>query len=155
MGSVSIESSSQSDKVPQFSPNWCITQCSVCSSPTATVQCIQGPPWGLCACCLWGHEPGGMWPSGNLPSPQAANSSSQYAKKERFYSESSLEVDNWPLFKRIQLVYLDLSSSEDRIWCPEHMSKCSTTGPSFSIPFQVQQQKPAPQPGHYSLLPED
>jgi hypothetical protein len=45
----------------------------------------------------------------------AANSSSQYTKKGSFYRKNSPEAVDPPFYKRLQLVYLDLSRAGDEV----------------------------------------
>jgi hypothetical protein len=63
-------------------------------------------------------------PSENLRSSQAvkltAPNRSTQCTKGSLYSESSLEANNQPFYKRFQLVYLDVSSAGDQAQCPEH-----------------------------------
>jgi hypothetical protein len=37
--------------------------------------------------------------------------------------------DNWPLYKRFQLVYFNLKSTKDQAWCPKHVGECLATEP--------------------------
>jgi hypothetical protein len=72
------------------------------------------------------------WGSGNQPRPQAikiaeVNSCFQYTKKGSPYGERSPEVNNQPSYKRLQLVYLDLSNVGNQVQSPEHMGKCLAT----------------------------
>jgi hypothetical protein len=70
---------------------------------------------GLGFCCCWAHKLEGLWRNCELAGPQAikfpvTNNSFQYTKKGHFSSESSPEVGNWCLYRRLQLIFLDMRS---------------------------------------------
>jgi hypothetical protein len=85
---------------------------------------VDTKAWTLTA---WGHK---LWGecggNGNLPSPQVVKlpAAPSTQKEGSFYNERSPARDNWPLYKKLQLVSLDHKCAGDQVWWSEYMGKC-------------------------------
>jgi hypothetical protein len=80
-----------------------------------------------------------MWNKWDLLIPQAVklpavHSSPQYKKKRSFCSENSPKVNNRPLYKKLQLAYLDLSQARNQAQNSENVNECLATELYHPVP---------------------
>jgi hypothetical protein len=102
-----------------------------------TLWHVQGSPVGFDTCCLWGTnwrrhvEQVGTCLVHSYPA-HCSQQHLHYTKQWSFYSESIPKVENWPFYKSLHLVYLDLKRL--RIW-PREATENNQAHGNWAIHF--------------------